>query len=283
MRAYPVAMIADSAAMRISQASASANPAPAAGPGSAAIVGFLTATSAPVRVRCFVRKSATRSSIGISALVALLPMPLTSPPAQKALPAPVIRSVPTLGSSPHCLIMRRSAGVSRSDSALRASGRLSVMSATRSLISHNSSPVPVSTSIRSCAISTAPIFDRLRKKNSGDFQRCPAFGAEQSHQPVPYQALGVRHDAVDQFFDGRDIVDETDDHAAAPGAGIHVSIDHDLGIDPGDFVMDIFDLELGALLALDLQQTFDAGVLQHALGIPDRAHHQPGVQLRCGN
>src|SRR6266446_849349 len=167
-------MIADSAAMRISQASASANPAPAAGPGSAAIVGFLTATSAPVKVRCFVRKSATRSSIGISALVALLPMPLTSPPAQKAEPAPDIRSAPTLGSSPHCLIIRRSAGVSRSDSALRASGRLSVMSATRSLISHNSSLVPVSTSIRSSAISTAPVLMLSKSRTrSSDKQLFP--------------------------------------------------------------------------------------------------------------
>ena len=79
-------------------------------------------------------------------------MPLTSPPAQKAVPAPVISIAPTFGSSPHCLIMRRSAGVRRSESALRASGRLSVMSATRSRISHSSSLVPVSTSIRSSAI-----------------------------------------------------------------------------------------------------------------------------------
>jgi hypothetical protein len=111
MRAYPVDMMADSPAMRISQASASAIPAPAAGPGSAAIVGFLTATNAPVKVRCLVRRSATRSSNAISALFELLPMPFTSPPAQKAVPAPVISSAPTPGSSPHCLIIRRKAGV----------------------------------------------------------------------------------------------------------------------------------------------------------------------------
>src|SRR6267154_357614 len=66
-------MMADSPAMRISQARASAIPAPAAGPGSAAIVGFLTATSAPVKVRCLVRRSATRSSNGVSTLLELLP------------------------------------------------------------------------------------------------------------------------------------------------------------------------------------------------------------------
>ena len=84
-------------------------------------------------------------------------MPLTSPPAQKALPAPVISNAPTFGSSPHCLIIRRSAGVSLSESALRASGRLSVISATRSLISHNNSLVPVSTSILSPAIASPPV------------------------------------------------------------------------------------------------------------------------------
>src|SRR6266403_1024318 len=237
MRAYPVAMIADSAAMRISQASASASPAPAAGPGSAAIVGFLTAASAPVRVRCLVLRSATRSSTAISALLALLPMPLTSPPAQKALPAPVISIAPTFGSSPHCLIIRRKAGVRWSESALRASGRLSVMTATRSRISHKSSPVPVSTSSRSSLISIAPAF------SSRNLPGCLVVGAEQSCQPVQNEALGIRHDAVDQFLDGRNVVDQPGDHAAAPGAGIHVALDHDLGIDARDLIVDIIDLE----------------------------------------
>ncbi len=78
-------------------------------------------------------------------------------------------------------------------------------------------------------------------------------------------------------------MDEADHHATAPGAGIHVALDHDLGVDACDFVVDIFDLELGALLAFDLQQTLDAGILQHPLGVPDRAHHQPGVELGSGN
>jgi hypothetical protein len=137
-------MMADSAAIRMSQASAIAMPAPAAGPGSAAMVGFRTATSAPVNVRCLVLRSATRSSNGTSVLAMPLPMPLTSPPAQKAVLAPVIRIDPTLASSPHCLIIRRSAGVSRSESAFLASGRFSVMVATRPSISQSSSSVPVS-------------------------------------------------------------------------------------------------------------------------------------------
>src|SRR5665213_1652703 len=71
-------------------------------------------------------------------------MPLTLPPAQNAVPAPVIRSAPTSGFSPQVLIMVRSAGVRLSDSALRTSGRFSVMTATRSRIAQSSSVVPVS-------------------------------------------------------------------------------------------------------------------------------------------
>src|SRR6185437_1030047 len=71
-------------------------------------------------------------------------MPLTFPPAQKALPAPVSRSTPTSGFSPQLRIMPRSAGVSASDMALRTSGRFSVMMATRSRITQRSSFVPVS-------------------------------------------------------------------------------------------------------------------------------------------
>src|SRR5229473_366566 len=71
-------------------------------------------------------------------------MPLTLPPAQKAVPAPVIRSAPTSGFSPQVLIIVRNAGVKLSDSALRTSGRFSVMTATRPRITHSSSLVPVS-------------------------------------------------------------------------------------------------------------------------------------------
>src|SRR6185503_9482881 len=78
------------------------------------------------------------------------PMALTSPPAQKAVPAPVIRSAPTLSSSPRSLIWLRSAGVNLSDIALRASGRLRVINATPSRTSHKSSFVPVSISMEAC-------------------------------------------------------------------------------------------------------------------------------------
>ena len=72
------------------------------------------------------------------------PMPLTLPPAQNAVPAPVSNSTPTSGFSPQALIMLRKAGVRLSDNALRASGRFSVMMATRSRITQSSSSVPVS-------------------------------------------------------------------------------------------------------------------------------------------
>src|SRR5713101_828634 len=84
-------------------------------------------------------------------------MPLTSPPAQNAVPAPVIRSAPISGFSPQVLIMVRNAGVSLSDIALRASGRLSVMIATRSRITHKSSLVPVSMVV-SVVMSEFPAF-----------------------------------------------------------------------------------------------------------------------------
>ncbi len=74
-------------------------------------------------------------------------MPLTLPPAQNAVPAPVISSAPTAGFSPQVLIMLRSAGVRLSDIALRTSGRFSLMIATRSRITHSSSVVPVSTTV----------------------------------------------------------------------------------------------------------------------------------------
>src|SRR3954463_1029155 len=132
--------------MRMSQANAKANPAPTAGPGRAAMVGLRTETSAPVRRRCRSCRSATRSSWDIASFVLsrFAPMPLTLPPAQNAVPAPVSSSAPTSRFSPQTLIMLRSAGVRLSDIALRASGRFSVMTATRSRITQSSSSVPVS-------------------------------------------------------------------------------------------------------------------------------------------
>ena len=89
-------------------------------------------------------------------------MPLTLPPAQNASPAPVISSAPTSGFSPQVRIIVRSAGVSVSDSALRASGRFSVMTATRSRMTQSSSLVPVSMVVS--VVIVAPSLSSLRAK-----------------------------------------------------------------------------------------------------------------------
>jgi len=110
------------------------------------MVGLRTDTSAPVSSRCRSWRSATLSSKDMSsfALSRCAPMPLTLPPAQKASPAPVSSRAPTAGFSPQARIIVRSAGVSASESELRASGRFSVMMATRSRMTQRSSWVPVS-------------------------------------------------------------------------------------------------------------------------------------------
>src|SRR6266851_8696324 len=84
-------------------------------------------------------------------------MPLTLPPAQNAVPAPVINSAPTSGLSPQALMMVRSAGVRLSDNALRTSGRLSVTIATRSRITHFNSEVPVSMVVSVVVVSFLPL------------------------------------------------------------------------------------------------------------------------------
>jgi hypothetical protein len=93
----------------------------------------------------------------------LLPIPLTSPPEQKALPAPVISNAPTSGSSPLRLIIRRNAGVRWSDREFRASGRFKVITATRSRIAHSSSSVPVSIEIDSSVMVLTFQVQRLRR------------------------------------------------------------------------------------------------------------------------
>ena len=47
------------------------------------------------------------------------------------------------------------------------------------------------------------------------------------------QPLRLHHDPIDQLSDGWDVMDQANNHAAAPRAGVHVTINHDLGIDAG--------------------------------------------------
>ena len=77
--------------MRRSQASARANPAPAAAPGNTASVGFGILNNLPAVASWLTRWRAMASSIVCAPTVPspLAAMLLTSPPAQKPLPAPV--------------------------------------------------------------------------------------------------------------------------------------------------------------------------------------------------
>src|SRR5260370_37112032 len=125
-------------------------------------------------------------------------MPLTSPPEQKAVPAPVMRSAPTSGFSPQILIMVRSAGVRWSDSELRACGRFSVMTATRSRITQRSSSVPVSMMI-SLLISLPLRFcpsARSKLLHPWPQFQLPGPGAERLLQHVPVaqrNRVGIEH------------------------------------------------------------------------------------------
>src|SRR5581483_3151446 len=103
--------------------------------------------------------------------------------------------------------------------------------------------------------------------------------AQKALEALADDLFGLAHDAIDQLFHGRDIVDQADHHAAAPGPGVHVAFQHDLRIDPTDFVRNVLDLEVAALLALDLEHAIDALVLEHAFGVAQRPHDQPGVEL----
>ena len=83
------------------------------------------------------------------------PIPLTSPPAQKAWPAPVTKTARARESSFSEPMVRRSAGLNVSESALRTSGRFSVKIATPSSMRASSSSVPVSRMIASAPFSSS--------------------------------------------------------------------------------------------------------------------------------
>src|SRR6266478_420132 len=102
---------------------------------------------------------------------------------------------------------------------------------------------------------------------------------QESGRPLANDVFGIGHGAIDQLLDGRDVIDQSDHHAAAPGARIHLAVDHHLGIDAGHLIEDVVDLERPALFPFYLDQAFDALVLQHPLGVAKRAHDQPGVQF----
>src|SRR3954453_20995742 len=122
-------------------------------------------------------------------------MRLTLPPAQNAVPAPVISSAPTSGFSPQVLIMVRSAAVRSSDSALRNSGRLSVMTATRPRSTHSNSSVPVSTAI-SVSTRHSSLFVVLELLDPRPQLHFPGPGAARLLQHIPVtqgNGIGIEH------------------------------------------------------------------------------------------
>src|SRR3954453_11805800 len=86
---------------------------------------------------------------------------------------------------------------------------------------------------------------------------------KKSSQPLPDDLLGFPHDAVDQLLHRRDIVDQSDHHAAAPSTGIHVTVDHHPGVDTRPLLMDVLDLDPRPLPALDFEQLIDTLVFEH--------------------
>src|SRR5271163_2690744 len=91
-----------------------------------------------------------------------------------------------------------------------------------------------------------------RRSRSRHFHRRSFNLVKQTNQPIADQPLRLHHDPIDQLGDGWYVLDQANNHAAAPGACVHVTVDHDLGVDTGHLVMDIRDLKAGAFLALDL-------------------------------
>ena len=139
-------MMAFEAMIRRSQASASESPAPAAAPGSAAIVGFGMLNSLPAVARWLTRWLwiAWSMETGWPEPVLRLSMPFTSPPAQNPLPAPVRTTTLTSGASSAQASWAASASFIGPLMALRASGRLRVSVSTPPSRSASRSLVPVS-------------------------------------------------------------------------------------------------------------------------------------------
>ena len=54
---------------------------------------------------------------------------------------------------------------------------------------------------------------------------------------------------------------------------------HDLGVDAGDFLDDVLELEIRPQRLFLGEQPFDRGIVEHAFGIAQRPHHQPRIEL----
>src|SRR5215831_713709 len=146
--------------------------------------------------RWAVASAALRCSRAPSAML------LTSPPAQKARPAPVSTTTLTAGSPANRGRPSSSPCMIDVDSAFIRSGRLKVSVAIPlSMVSIRSDIVPLP------FLSVWPI---LR--------------GQQVFETAPDDRLGLGHDPVDQFLAGRNVVDQPGDHPAAPRTCIQFAI-----------------------------------------------------------
>src|SRR5207248_4057685 len=81
---------------------------------------------------------------------------------------------------------------------------------------------------------------------------------QQAFETASDDCLGLGHDPVDQFPASRNVVDESRDHPAAPGARIQLAVLQDALISgSADEVANVLDRRGGALLALDSQDFLD--------------------------
>ena len=75
-------------------------------------------------------------------------------------------------------------------------------------------------------------------------------------------------------------MDQAADHAAGPGARLHLALGHHLGIDARHLLDDVLELQGGTQGPFLFQQPLHPGIDQHPLGVAQGAHDQAGIELR---
>src|SRR5262249_51158317 len=72
----------------------------------------------------------------------------------------------------------------------------------------------------------------------------------ESGRPLGDDGFRLGHGAVDQLLDRGNVMDQPGDHAARPGAGVHLTLFHDAWIDACHFGDDVLELDLRSEFAL---------------------------------
>src|SRR3569833_1425194 len=93
--------------------------------------------------------------------------------------------------------------------------------------------------------------------------RLMAVSRPHPRQPLIDDLLGLAHGAVDQLLHGRDVLDEARDHAARPGAGVHLALLHDARIDAADLGDDVLEGDRSAEILLLRDQSLNSLNLLH--------------------